>query len=292
VYETGRAARINGYAEASGAAAADAQRRGLRSAVGAPISIEGRLWGVMLVGSRGAEPLPPSTERRLGAFTELMATAIGNADSRARLTASRARLLTEADAARRRVVRDLHDGVQQRLVNTILTLGLAQRALSQNDARAASLVAEAREDAEQAKEELRELAHGILPAALTRGGLRSGVEALVKRLDVRVDVNVPSERFAADIEASAYFIVAEALTNVVKHAQARSVAVGAWVQEDDLHIEVRDDGIGGADADGHGLVGMNDRVTALGGQLSVTSPAGGGTLVAATLPIASARPGI
>jgi signal transduction histidine kinase len=285
VYKTGRAARIDHYAETSGAAAADAQQRGLRSAVGSPISIEGRLWGVMLVGSRGVEALPASTERRLGAFTELMATAIANAHSRDQLTASRARLLTEADAARRRLVRDLHDGAQQRLVHTVITLELAQRALGKDE----PLIAEALAHANRANQELRELAHGILPADLTRGGLRGGIDALVERLDVAVAVDLPSERLPSEIEASAYFIVAEALTNVVKHAQAGSAAVSARLQDDVLHIEVRDDGIGGADPDGPGLVGMNDRVTALGGQLSVESPASGGTRVAATLPIASAR---
>jgi signal transduction histidine kinase len=285
VYNTGQAARIDHYAEASGAAAADAQQRGLRSAVGSPISIEGSLWGVMLVGSRGLEALPASSERRLGAFTELMATAIANAHSRDQLTASRARLLTEADAARRRLVRDLHDGAQQRLVHTVITLELAQRALGKDE----PLVAEALAHANRANEELRELAHGILPADLTRGGLRGGIDALVERLDLAVAVDLPSERLPSEIEASAYFIVAEALTNVVKHAQAGSAAVSARLQDDALHIEVRDDGIGGADPDGHGLVGMNDRVIALGGQLSVESPASGGTRVAATLPIASAR---
>ena len=291
VYETGQAARIDRYMDASGPAAADAQRRGLRSAVGSPISIEGRLWGVMLVGSRDGEPLPPSTERRLGAFTELMATAIANADSRAQLTASRARLVTEADAARRRVVRDLHDGAQQRLVHTVISLELAQRALDNDSGAAAPLVADALAQAHRANEELRELAHGILPADLTGGGLRGGVDAIVERLDLAVAVELPSERFAAEIEASAYFVVAEALTNIVKHAHARSAAVSARIHDDMLHIEIRDDGIGGADPDGHGLVGMNDRVTALGGQLSVDSSAGGGTRIAATLPIAPPRRG-
>jgi signal transduction histidine kinase len=289
VYETGQAARIDRYTDASGPAAADAQRRGLESAVGSPISIEGRLWGVMLVGSRDGEPLPPSTERRLGAFTELMATAIANADSRAQLTASRARLVTEADAARRRVVRDLHDGAQQRLVHTVISLELAQRALGADGGAAGPLVADALVQAHRANEELRELSHGILPADLTGGGLRGGVDALVERLDLAVAVDLPSERFVSEIEASAYFVVAEALTNIVKHAHARSAAVSARVHNDVLHIEVRDDGIGGADQDGHGLVGMNDRVTALGGQLTVDSPAVGGTRVAATLPIASPR---
>lgn len=198
---------------------------------------------------------------------------------------SRARLLTEGDEARRRVVRDLHDGAQQRLVHTIVMLKLAQRSLREEDEKAESLVGEALEHAERSNAELRELAHGILPAVLTRGGLRAGLDAAVTRLDLQVHVDVPAERFPAEIEASAYFIAAEALTNVVKHAHADRADVTASVRDGRLHVEVRDDGIGGADPDGHGLVGMCDRVTALGGRLKIESPARGGTLVTATLPL-------
>jgi signal transduction histidine kinase len=183
------------------------------------------------------------------------------------------------------VVRDLHDGAQQRLVHTIVTLKLAQQAFGDGDGRAEALVAEALEEAEWGNAELRELAHGILPAVLARGGLRAGVDSVVSRLNVPVRVDVPAERFPSEIEASAYFIVAEALTNVVKHSRAAGADVRAWVEDGVLHVEVHDDGIGGADPGGHGLVGMADRVTALGGRLSVESPTGGGTLVAATLPL-------
>jgi signal transduction histidine kinase len=215
----------------------------------------------------------------------LLDTAIANADSRDQLTASRARLLTEGDEARRRVVRDLHDGAQQRLVHTIVTLKLAQRAFRDEDGKAESLLGEALDHAEQGNRELRELAHGILPAVLTRGGLRAGVDAFVARLDLPVAIDGPAERLPEEIEASAYFIVAEALTNVVKHSHATRAEVKASVDEGLLQVEVRDDGIGGADPSGHGLVGMADRVSALGGSLSVQSPAGGGTLVTATLPL-------
>jgi signal transduction histidine kinase len=166
-------------------------------------------------------PAPDDTEERLAGFAELLDTAIANADSRDQLAASRARVLAAGDEARRRVVRDLHDGAQQRLVHTIVTLKLAQQALSENPSEAEALVAEARSTAEQATAELRELARGILPTVLTRGGLRAGVDAFVSRLDLPVDLDVSSERLPPDIEASAYFIVAEALTNVVKHAHAR-----------------------------------------------------------------------
>jgi signal transduction histidine kinase len=183
------------------------------------------------------------------------------------------------------VVRDLHDGAQQRLVHTIITLKLAEQALRQNDGRADSLVGEALEHAQRGNAELRELAHGILPSALAHGGLRAGIDAVVARLDLPVAVDVPAERFPAEIEASAYFIVAEALTNVVKHAHAERAEVRASVPDGMLRVEVCDDGTGGADRDGHGLVGIADRATALGGRLEIESPVGGGTLVAATLPL-------
>ena len=174
-------------------------------------------------------------------------------------------------------------------MHTIVTLKLAQRALQQKDTEAEPLVGEALQHAEQGIAELRELALGILPSALTRGGLRAGVDAVVERLDLPVQVDVPAERFAEEIEASAYFIVAEALTNVMKHSQARRAEVNAFVDNGTLHVVVRDDGLGGADPEGHGLVGMADRVTALGGRLDVESPADGGTLLAATLPVSPSR---
>jgi len=220
-------------------------------------------------------------------FAGLLDTAIANADSRDQLAASRARLVTAADEARRRLVRDLHDGAQQRLVHTIVSLKLAQRAFGGGDGKAELLVGEALQHAERSNAELRELAHGILPAVLTRGGLRAGIDAVVSRLDVPVRVEVPPDRFPAEIEASAYFIVAEALTNVMKHSHATRAEVRVSVHDGTLHVEVQDDGIGGADPAGHGLVGMADRVTALGGQLTLESPSGDGSLVAATLPLSS-----
>jgi signal transduction histidine kinase len=195
------------------------------------------------------------------------------------------RLLTEADDARRRVVRDLHDGAQQRLVHSIITLKLANRALHGQDGDPAALVQEALEQAERSNAELRELAHGILPSVLTRGGLRAGVDTVVSRLDLPVSVDIPDVRFSGEIEASAYFIVAEALTNVVKHARATRAQVSASVDDGLLRLEVRDDGIGGADPSGHGLVGLADRATALGGWLAVACPDDGGTVVMATLPV-------
>jgi signal transduction histidine kinase len=228
----------------------------------------------------------------LAQFAEMLDTAIANADSRDQLDASRARLLTEADEARRRVVRDLHDGAQQRLVETILTLKLAKRALNEGRADAESLIDQALAQAEQGNSELRELAHGILPAALTRGGLRAAVRAVVKRIDLPVEMEIAAGRYPEEIEASAYFIVAEALTNVVKHAQAECASVSVLVDDEMLNVQVRDDGVGGADPRGHGLVGIGDRVSALGGRLEIDSPPGGGTALTAALPLSGPeRPG-
>jgi signal transduction histidine kinase len=287
VRRTERPARIEKFQGAQGTIAQLARTVGVRVVVGAPIIVDGWLWGVISASWNREEAPAPHTEERMAQFAQLLDTAIANADSRDQLTASRARLVTEGDEARRRVVRDLHDGAQQRLVHTIVVLKLAQRALRENDTEAESLVGDALEQAEQGNAELRELAHGILPSVLTRGGLRAGLDAVVARLDLLVHVDVPAERFPAEIEASAYFIVAEALTNVVKHAHAARAEVRASVADGMLRVEVRDDGIGGADPNGHGLVGMGDRVTALGGRLKIESPSSGGTLVAATLPLSA-----
>jgi signal transduction histidine kinase len=182
-------------------------------------------------------------------------------------------------------VRDLHDGAQQRLVHTIITLKLAHRAMQDDSVQLGALMTEALENAERATAELRELAHGILPAVLTRGGLRDGVDALAARMPMPVDNRVSLGRLPAAIEATAYFVVAESLTNVAKHARAQGAAVTARVEDGTLRVQVRDDGIGGARPDGSGLLGLTDRLAVLDGQLRVESPAGGGTLVAADIPL-------
>ena len=226
----------------------------------------------------------------MASFAELLDTAIAKADSRDQLTASRARLLAAGDDARRRVVRDLHDGAQQRLVHTIVTLKLAQRALHEDRSDTEPLLADALRTAELATHEVRELAHGILPSVLTHGGLRDGVDAFVSRLDLPVDFEVLSERLPPDLEARAYFIIAEALTNVVKHARATRATVRAALDNGVLALEVRDDGIGGAQPDGHGLMGIADRIETLGGRLRIETTEGEGTVLAAHLPLSTRRP--
>jgi GAF domain-containing protein len=287
VRSSARSARLEHQGGTPGAITEIVGQRQVRASVGAPIVVDGRLWGVAVANWRGDKSPPADTEERMAKFAELLDTAIANADSRDQLTASRARLLTEADEARRRVVRDLHDGAQQRLVHTIITLKLAQRALQASDEKVAPLISEALERAQQGNAELRELAHGILPSVLTQGGLRGGVNTIVSRLELPVEVKIPADRFPAEIEASAYFVAAEALTNVVKHANAGRAEVVASVEGGMLRVEIRDDGVGGADREGHGLVGLHDRVTALGGWLEVESPASGGTVLTAALPLSA-----
>ena len=203
----------------------------------------------------------------------------------AELTASRARVVAAGDEMRRRIMRDLHDGAQQSLVRTVITLKLARQSLGEKEGDAAELLDEALEQADRANADLRELAHGVLPAVLSRGGLRAGVEALASRTPIPVSVDVFDHRLPPSLEATAYFITAEALTNVVKHAQANRAEVRASLDDAVLRLEVRDDGIGGAQTGGSGLVGLSDRAAAFGGTLEIESRPGSGTDVVATLPV-------
>ena len=218
---TGRPARMDSYESSSGMLADAAREAGMRTAVGAPVIVEDRVWGVMLASWKNSEALLADTEERMAQFTELIATAIANAQNRDELAASRARVVATADETRRRIERDLHDGAQQSLVHTVITLKLAKRAMRDDDGAVTGLVDEALEHAERATAELRDLAHGILPASLSRG-LDAGIEALVARVRLPVSADVTDERLPEALEATAYFIVAEALTNVVKHAGAQS----------------------------------------------------------------------
>lgn len=288
VLRTAQPVRTDEYADVSGPLGDTIDRLGLRSSVGCPILVEDRLWGALAAGSRG-DPLGPETELRLTSFTELVATSIANAENRSALAASRARVVAAADDTRRRIERDLHDGAQQRLVHMIIALKWAQRALEHERDDADELVREALAQAEQTQVELRELAHGILPSALTRGGLRAGVDTVVSRTSLRVTRDVTDQRFPPTVEATAYFVISESLTNVVKHSGAEDAQVTVAVDGDTLRIEVRDSGVGGAQfAGGTGLIGLQDRVAALDGRLHVTSPPDGGTVVLALLPITEA----
>jgi signal transduction histidine kinase len=288
VYRTGRSARVDAmdWSSASGPVAAAARRLGIVSNVGSPIVVEGRLWGAMIVVSTG-ELVAFGLERRLEKFTELVATAIANAESRSELAASRRRIVAASDEARRRIERDLHDGTQQRLVS----LGLAARAAEadgaadREDLRAElSRIAAGLADAVA---ELQELSRGIHPAILSERGLGPALRTLARRSAVPVDLEVTTDaRCPEPVEVAAYYVASEALANAMKHAQASSIEMSLATREGSLLLSVRDDGIGGADpARGSGLAGLTDRIEALGGSIRVHSAAGTGTHITVDLPL-------
>jgi signal transduction histidine kinase len=278
--------RVDSFVGAGGSIAEEAQALGIRSSVGCPVLVEGRLWGVIAASSKREGAFPSETESQIGEFTGLVATAVANAEGRDELIASRARIVAAADEARRRIRRDLHDGGQQRLVRALITLKLARRSLGDSGAKTQELIDEALEHTEGAVAALRELSHGILPGVLTRGGLRAGVGAVVARMPLPVDVDIGEERFPPGVEATAYFVVSEALTNVAKHSGAERAEVIARAGGGVLRVEIRDDGVGGArPGAGSGLVGLRDRVDALAGTLAIDSPPGAGTRIVLTLPL-------
>jgi signal transduction histidine kinase len=275
-------ARVESYDGAGGRLATMLRTLGIRSEAGAPVVVDGRVWGALIAGTDSPEPLPPGSELRVASFAELIATAIANAEARSELFESRARIVTEADAARRRVARDLHDGAQQRLVSVVMNLQMA-REKDAGDAR--SLVEEALEQAREGLEELRELAAGIHPSILTNRGLRAAAQSLARRTKLPVDVEVPADRYPPHVEAAAYFVIAEALTNVLKHAEASRAHVRAHEEHGRLIVEVEDDGRGGAHHEGSGVQGLEDRAAALGGTLELDSPPGAGTRMRLSLPL-------
>jgi signal transduction histidine kinase len=245
----------------------------------------GDLWGAVIISSDDA-PFPPEAEFRVGDFADLAAQAIANAQAREELAASRVRIVEASDAERRRLERNLHDGAQQRLVATSLTVRMAARRLA-GDPTAREMLDRAGDELIRALEELRELARGLHPAVLSDHGLRAAIEAVADRAPVPVTVDVPAgERLPETIEAAAYFVVCEALTNVAKYAHASEARVRVERGDGHATVEVVDDGVGGADErGGSGLRGLADRVEALGGRLVVTSPVGEGTAVRAQLPV-------
>jgi signal transduction histidine kinase len=244
----------------------------------------------MLGATSTERALPPDTEDRLAQFAEIAGAAIANAEAHEQLIASRRRVVATADETRRRVQRDVHDGAQQRLVQTLVTLKLALEALGDETGVVPDLVAESLATAERANAELGDIVRGILPASLSRGGLRTGLESLIADLKLPVNLHVAVPRLPVETETTAYFVVGEALTNVVKHARANHANVTVAVRGATLAIEVRDDGVGGADPQqGTGLMGLFDRVGATRGTLTIVSPPGEGTTLRANLPIDTAR---
>jgi signal transduction histidine kinase len=288
---TGRAGRVEDYSRRRGAFAAKAREAGLDSVVGAPIIVDGAVWGLITIASTDG-PIPDHAEDRLAEFTELLGTAIANTQSRAELSASRARIVAAADETRRRIERDLHDGIQQRLVS----LALKARTIETMTPRAAgetpdelSLLADG---LGTALDELREISRGIHPAILSEAGLGPALRALARRsaVPVELDLNLSSQ-YGDQLEVAAYYIASEALTNAAKHAQASVIDMRVDGCDGALTLVIRDDGIGGADPGlGTGIIGLQDRVEALGGTISVLSRPGNGTTLHVHLPAAATPP--
>ena len=287
VQRTGAAARMDNHERAAGSTAALIRDLGLRSGVGAPIIVDGRLWGAAIVGFSRPEPPPPDTEDRLSDFAELVATAVANAEARGELIASRARIVAAGDEAKRRIERDPHDGAQQRLV----VLGLRIRSLQASLPSESDLERQiaALGDGLAAARELRQISHGIHPAVLSQGGLRPALRALRRRAAIPVELSVDVERrLPESVEVATYYVVAEALTNAAKHARASQVAVTVEADDKRLRLSVTDDGVGGADpGGGSGLIGLKDRVEALGGHIDITSRDHEGTTLTAAIPCAA-----
>jgi PAS domain S-box-containing protein len=287
VFETGRPARMDTFADASGPIGVSAREAGYRSAVGTPITVEGRLWGVMTAASSAEQPLPADTEARLASFTELVATAIANIESRAELAASRARIVAASDEARRRIERDLHDGAQQRLVSLGLELRMSESTLPPELDEPREAIGRIAGELNEVVDDLREISRGIHPAILSDGGLGPAMRALARRSAIPVELQaIVDERLPEPIEVAAYFVASESLANAAKHAEASRIELSLATRDGSLLLSIRDDGVGGADATrGSGLVGLTDRVEALGGTIDIESAPGGGTSVVVTLPL-------
>ncbi|MFL5852455.1 MAG: GAF domain-containing sensor histidine kinase, partial [Solirubrobacteraceae bacterium] len=288
ILRTGRSARLNFAEEGNGSITEVLRRDNVNATVGAPIVVDGAVWGMVGASWRGDDQPPADAEERLAQFAELLDTAIVNADSRDQLMASRARVIAAADESRRRIERDLHDGAQQQLVTLAVALQRAQAKIPSALDEVRTDVGRVADGLTGAVNELRDLSRGIHPAILTEGGLSPALKALGRRSEVRVKLNVDFEhRLPDQVEVAAYYTVSEALTNASKHAGATRVWVSFRVENDMLLLSVRDDGVGGADARrGSGLTGLRDRIEALGGRIEVESPPGSGTLVEVEIPIA------
>jgi signal transduction histidine kinase len=287
VVRTGQAARVDRYEAATGNLAATLVSAGYRSAVAAPVNVGGRVWGVLAAASTSDDPLPDGLEQRLCDFADLVAQALANADTYEKLAASRARLVEVGDAERQRLERNLHDGAQQRLVSVALGLNMVSGKLESDPETARQLLSAAQSELTRGLEELRELARGIHPVVLTERGLGPAVQALAARAPLPVDVTtLPEERLSAPVEAAAYYVVAESITNVAKYANASGATVTIGRANGTATVTVTDDGIGGADpAVGSGLRGLAARVEALNGHLAIDSPPGGGTRITAEIPL-------
>jgi signal transduction histidine kinase len=292
VAQPGVAVRAERFAGPPGSVGGFFQQAGASTGLASPIVVEGRVWGVAVAASRADRPFPAGSGPRIAEFTGLAATAIGNAEAQAQLRDSRARVVASADETRRRIERDLHDGAQQHLVTLALQLRMTQAAVPADLAGLGADLERVSAGLTSALDELREYARGIHPAVLTERGLDAALRALARRSSVPVELDIQvTGRLAGRVEIGAYYVVSEALANVAKHAAASRAVARATPAGDLLRVSVRDDGRGGADLTrGTGLVGVKDRVEALGGRLYLDSPPGGGTMLRADFPLAATRP--
>jgi signal transduction histidine kinase len=285
VLRTGRPARMESFENATGSLAETIRGMGLCSGVSVPIVVGGRVWGTAGAGS--AAPMPPGTEAQMADFADLVATAIANAATRDELIASRARIVAAADDARRRLERDLHDGAQQRLVSLGLKVRLAEASVLPEQIDLRNELCGIASGLSEVSKDLQEISRGIHPAIQSRGGLGPALQALARRCPVPVNLEMAVEgRLPEPVEVAAYYVVAEALTNAAKYAQASQVSVCAEAKGANLSLSIHDDGIGGADTHkGSGLIGLKDRVEVLGGDVQITSPPGGGTSLRIAIPV-------
>jgi signal transduction histidine kinase len=286
VFRTEQSARMDAYADATGALAEFLRAFGVRSSAGSPIVTEGRLWGVMVAASVHPEPLPEDTELRVGEFTQLVATAISNAETRAELAASRARVVATGDETRRRLQRDLHDGAQQRLVSLALDVRAAEAIAPREHRELQTQLSQIREGLTGALDDLREISRGIHPAILSEGGLHAALKSLARRSAVPVELDFRGNgQLSEQVKVAAFYIVSEALTNAAKHARATVVHVDVETKDVIARLSITDDGVGGADLErGSGLIGLKDRVEALNGRIEISSPPGRGTSLRVTIP--------
>jgi PAS domain S-box-containing protein len=290
VREAGRSARIDDYEAANladpGPVSEAFVRLGIRAAVGCPVIVDGRVWGVLSAYRLDGDPFRADAEERLASFTDLVAIAISNAAEHEELLRSRARLVAAGDEASQRIERNLHDGIQQRLVSVGLDLGVILSSLEHGLAPATAAIREVVTDLDTVLADVREISRGLHPAILTESGLGAALKALARRSTVPVELDVAvARRPSESTEIAAYYVVAEAIANASKHAHATCIWITVHQTNDSVFVTIRDDGVGGASRGlGSGLVGLADRVEALGGGLDVVSPVNGGTTIAAELP--------
>jgi PAS domain S-box-containing protein len=289
VAQSGASAPTNPLQDGSDALAKSLLAVGIPAAVAVPIVVSGRRWGAIVAAWKHPEMIG-DTELRMTQFTELVATAVANAESSAELAASRRRIVATADETRRRIERDLHDGAQQRLVSTVLLLKRVRDELGDENTPVAELVEEALANVEHGFDEVRELARGIHPRILSSGGLGPALKTLARRSPIPVNIDMQTDaRWPENVEVTAYYVASEALTNATKHAHASEVRITVDVDDPGIVITISDDGAGGAQPSrGSGLTGLQDRVAALGGSLAVQSEPGAGTVLTAQIPVGAA----